>query len=330
MGSDGRDYHRGVGVPKETQFGFNLHGEHPDGILPDDCAPPVGPPVSPGVLQAKSPDKLPDAPLADYQVIGIETMPGGTCWHCGTAITVNVLAQHRSGGETITIGTTCAERIGLDPEGLKEYLKDRRDDIRNQRYAAEFKARQEMREREAAEAAAHELELDGKIGPHGTASRYEYGCRCDDCRVVAPHGTTDCFYESECSCDDCVAAALDDDPALSIDKDSSCLVDLKTGKVAPGAQLVRGQYGMSWLVPSFDPETGVNTGNSRFIPAFRKRRDTVTKKGFTYAKGTFVIRTKRYAAGDISYKKVRCLVQPTVDDWGEPIGAAPITTENIK
>ena len=69
------------------------------------------------------------APLQNYRIVGVTekvhqpspdapARPGGSCWHCGTAIRVCVIAQNTETGEKVTIGTTCAERIGLDPKGL--------------------------------------------------------------------------------------------------------------------------------------------------------------------------------------------------------------------
>ena len=256
-----------------------------------------------------------EAPLEHFRVIGVEEkvvqvakdaprQPGSSCWHCGTGIMICVVCKNLQTGEIVDIGTTCAERIGLDPEGLKRYLKERRDRIRAERWAAEAEDRRLHAEYVSAEIAA-------KYGEHGTEGRYAYGCRCGECNEVAPHGTNEHFWAHDCSCEACVKAVLvaHDDYRI---REMDVLVDLRTGRVA-NARLIDGKYGMSWMVKN---DTGIVVD---FVPTGRKRRDTVAKRGYTYAKADYLVRPPR------DYKeapwRIRQLSTPTVDDFGEPIPA---------
>ena len=236
---------------------------------------------------------------------------GGSCWHCGTSIRICVQAKNQATGEIVDIGTTCAERIGLDPQELKRHLAER---FAGQRHLAS----KAYREQAAAAHAAREAELERTVGPHGTVARFEHDVAaglipCEECRSVAPHGTAARFWDGRCVCHLCLAAVLDSDQGLYV-ASRPVLVDLATGKVVDSARLVSSQWGTSWLV---DRSNG--RGGSLFVPAFRKQRATVAKRGYTYATAEFLLeRTHRRDTPDIARRRLNT---PTADDWGEPIAA---------
>ncbi len=247
-------------------------------------------------------------PLELFRVVGIEEkvfqaakgaprQPGSSCWHCGTGIMICVLAKNMETGEIVDIGTTCAERIGLDAEGLKRYLKERREQMKAERWAAGAEGRRLHAEYISAQ-------IEAEHGPHGTESRYAYGCHCQECREAAPHGTADHFWNQTCSCEQCVEAVLRSNPDYRL-RELDVLVSLITGEVCDTARMIDGQYGMSWLV------------NDTFVPIGRKRRDTVAKRGYTYAKALYVMKP---ADRDHNFPwRIRRLSTPTVDNFGEPI-----------
>lgn len=250
-----------------------------------------------------------DAPLEMFQVIGIEertyqAAPGapiqasGTCWHCGAGIKTCVVAKHLESGDVITVGTTCAERIGLDPVGLKKYLAEKFAEDRRSRRSEIWQARIERREQE-------EAVLEQTIGAHGSAERYEYGCRCDSCRAIAPHGTQDCFWEKKCSCVKCLDAAMAGNSRLYIGE-RDVLVDLSNGQVVEEARIVSGRFGQCWFIPD----------KEMFVPAYAKRRETIVKHGYTYATTDWLIRTWANGQGE---SKERLIGTPVVDIWGEAI-----------
>ena len=252
------------------------------------------------------------APLECFRVIGVEektyqcapgapVQPAGTCWHCGTSIKVCVVSKNVNTGEIVDIGTTCAERIGLDPEGLKRYLRERREFIRAELWAADTESRRLHAEWASAEAARLH-------GEHGTESRYAFGCHCGECVAAAPHGTADHFWQHDCSCDACVEAVKASDPRI-VTKDRDVLVDLSTGHVVDEARLIQGQYGWSWLIPSLD----------RFVPEGRKRRATIASRGYTYATASYLVRVPvDWRKGDWPLRR---LTSPTMDDFGEAISS---------
>ena len=250
-----------------------------------------------------------DAPLELFRVIGIEertyqaapgapVQPSGTCWHCGAGIKTCVVAKHLDSGDVITVGTTCAERIGLDPVGLKKYLAEKFAEDRAERRSAIWQARVARREQD-------EAALERTIGAHGSAERYGHGCRCDVCRAVAPHGTKDCFWEQKCSCGECLGAALEGDSRLRL-APRDVLVDLSTGQVVEDARIVSGRFGLCWFIPE----------KEMFVPAYAKRRETIMKHGYTYAETEWLVRTWWNGQGE---SKERLIVSPSVDIWGEAI-----------
>lgn len=257
-------------------------------------------------------------PLQDFRVVGIteqttvvnagtpfaREVASGHCWHCGTNIRICVMAKNLKTGEVVSIGQTCAERIGLDKDGLKKYLAERYAEqrvLRSKAYQEEQRRIQEQ----------WEAAQTKKFGAHGTLSRYEGGCSrggaiCDECRATAPHGTVDHFWVHRCACGSCVDAVLKHNRDFYISENVPVLVSLETGRIVPNAKMVQGQFGTSWWIPG-----------GGYVPAFRKRRDTVARRGYTYARAKMLL--ERSHSRDTPDWQVRVLEQPTVDVWGEPI-----------
>lgn len=252
------------------------------------------------------------APLERYSVVGVETrifkasadapaQPGGSCWHCGQGIMVCVLVRHADTGQTETIGTTCAERVGLSGPELRKMLAEKYAEERAERRAA---ASAERRQQLAEEAALAEA----TYGPHGTVSRWESGCYCAECRKVAPHGTTTRFFEG-CHCLPCIDAVLTCRPEFTV-REVRVLIDLSTGKVA-NARAVDTKYGYRWCVE--DGRLWMNVH-----PA---RRSTLANKGYTEAQVPYF--------GEVCGRGLRKWFKPVarvgsavVDEYGEPIPRA--------
>lgn len=257
------------------------------------------------------PDAPKAAPLERFRVVGVEertfkaapdapTQAAGSCWHCGASIRICVLARNDDTGETVSIGTTCAERIGLDPAGLKRYLAER---------FAEERAMRSKAGREAAARAAERWEQEQATahGPHGAESRFLAGCRCEDCCDAAPHGSLERFRRDRCVCGPCLDAALESEHRILT---RSVLVDLATGRVVPDARAVSGQYGTSWFIPS----------RHEFVPFGRKRRATIAQRGYTYAEASFIGYDARGdGRSDRVFVPMTACSEPCLDAWGEPI-----------
>ena len=255
--------------------------------------------------------------LSHWRIVGFErrvTSPapgvvvvGGTCALCGEAI-VNCFLAQRDDGEIVTVGETCAEKVGLDSKGLAQLRRERNAELRAERDRANAAWWAQENERRAELERQQSTELEALYGAHGTETRYVSGeCRCDECRAAAPHGTEDRFW-SGCSCADCVSRILEQ-PGYYRDE-RPVLVSLQTGQVAK-ARIVDGVYGPSWQV--LDRSGAVIA----YVPCYRKRRETVAKRGYVYATAEYVLR--RSPTRSEPAHKVRRLTTPTVDDWGEPI-----------
>lgn len=258
------------------------------------------------------------APLQNFRCVGVvektfqaipgaPVQPGSSCWHCGQGIMICVQAQDLETGEIHDIGTTCAERIGLDPVQLKAMLAEKFAEDRALRRAADASARREARR-------IAELEAAGLLGEHGTAQRFINGCSCNRCFKAAPHGTWARFNQ-DCHCDECLVVALND-PA---DKGrgfrftiwaEDALVDLETGELL-NARKVETRYGMSFVVDSeFGP---------RWFPTNAKRRSTYAKKGVTVVEIPTLI--ERIPGKRGTWNKAHFAVAdlPETDIWGEPL-----------
>lgn len=263
-------------------------------------------------------------PLLNFKIVGVvekttainagtpaaREVPGGSCWHCGTSIRICVQAKNLETGEVVDIGTTCAERIGLDRQELKRYLAERFAEQRYLRSKAYREAHQaEYDRREAEQAAA--------FGPHGSSTRFGH-CNvwgepwnCDECRAAAPHGTWERFFDGPCSCGECLEAVLQHNRDFRV-AERPVLVDLRTGTVVDRARVVSGQYGSSWLIPS-EQRGWLPT----FVPMHRARRATVARRGYTYASALFVVRPPERRDDD--EWRVRRLTDPLLDEWREPV-----------
>lgn len=249
------------------------------------------------------------APLQDYRIVGLREnwyqaapeapkQPGGSCWHCGTGIAIEVVIQQLATDEQHTIGTTCAERVGMDVTELKQWLADRyaeqRAEAKRQR-SAEYRAARA--EREAAETAA--------FGPHGTDTRFVSGCRCNPCVNAAPHGTLQRFWNNDCRCLDCLDVAMSQ-PDMTV-REQTVIVDVETGEVAD-ARVVETRYGSRWCVRD----------GSAWLPLSPKRRATQANKGYVEAAAAFLTEKISTRHG-WWYKPVARLSDPIMDAWGETI-----------
>lgn len=239
-----------------------------------------------------------DAPLTQWTIIGFDErwncpapdvkMPGGTCWHCHTAIAYCVIIRNKQTHAVETIGRICAERVGMNKEQLKQHMSHYYRDRADKAYAIA----------EAEQAAEH--------GEHGTAQRFESGCECRRCRAAAPHGTSTRF-QTGCRCTECIDAIIAFDPdSYWIDEEYPVIVELATGRVAR-AEVVDAQYGSQWKVRA-------SNGATVYLARFPKRRTTHSKKGFVEATTTALV-----IGGRGWHRLEYPITEPTTDIWGEPI-----------
>ena len=256
-----------------------------------------------------------DAPLTNFRVIGLQEnwiginpgteaarmVPGGSCWHCGTGIAIEVVIKSTETGETHTIGTTCAERVGLSGPELKAMLAEKYAQERNERSAA-------VRRQREAEAAERETRETAEHGPHGTESRYLSGCYCQPCRKAAPHGTTTRFFDANCHCLRCIDVAMTL-PEFKIQADRHVIVDIETGEVVQ-AKTVDTKYGYRWCVRD----------GLCWLPVSPARRSTHAKKGYVQAEAPFLVQKCKSMDGRGTWLKPICRIgEPLVDMWGERI-----------
>lgn len=239
-----------------------------------------------------------DAPLTQWKIVGFDErwhcaapdvkQPGGTCWHCGTAIAYCVIIESLQTKERETIGRTCAERVGMSKEQLRQHMSHYYRDRADKAYAIT----------EAELAAAH--------GEHGTQQRFESGCECRSCRAAAPHATTTRF-QTGCRCRECIGAIIAHDPdTYWIDEEYSVIVELATGRVVR-AEVVDGQFGSQWRVRA-------SNGHTVYLARFPKRRITHSKKGFVEAVTPALV-----VGGRDWHRLEHPLSEPAADIWGEPI-----------
>lgn len=253
-----------------------------------------------------------EAPLTNYRVVGLREnwyqaapgaprQPGGGCWHCGTGIAIEVVISSTVTGETHTIGTTCAERVGLNGPELKAMLARRyaeeRAERARRRTAAWRRARDEA---EAAATAAH--------GAHGTESRFLSGCFCEPCLGAAPHGSAQRFLHGRCRCLVCIEGILRERPdEFTVQEDRYVIVELATGRVVE-ARVVDTTYGRRWCV-----------GDAlAWLPVSPARRSTHAKRGYVQARAPFLVEVCG-RRGRQWFKPLARMGSPIVDCWGERI-----------
>ena len=290
------------GVPSGGQFGTVAHDES-DVKLDEPKLLPLQNYLITGFVR-KTYQAAPDAPV----------QPGSSCWHCGAALVNCVQATNRTTGETVDIGFDCADRAGLDPEGLKEMLAEKFADERARRAAGRAEAARRKSAEYIAAREAEEAAATAAYGEHGTESRFTSGCYCDECVAVAPHGTITKIDTDNCTCPECVEVAL-----ASGDyevRQQSCLIDAETGLVIPNARMVSTKYGLKWVVDHED-------GNADWYPFHPKRRSTMLSKGVLEASQDHLVRPYRRQEG---WRVIGAIGQPDVDDWGEPI-VRPVTDD---
>lgn len=318
------------GVPVGGQYAAEGRGEVDVDL--DSVPDPFDDDLDGATLVSKKPTRSSDpfpegALLQHFKIAGFDrrifkaahdapSQPGGMCWHCGQAIMNCVVVEHRTTGQTETIGVDCAARVGLDRDQVRRMMRElyaERDASRRQRAA----------EREQAETARYgphgsqtrhddggcrckECVETNQHGDHGTLERFSSGCFCDDCCDKAPHGSLVRFNKDECVCPECAAVAVAEG-GCSIE-DRPVLVDAETGEPVEGARLVNTRYGTSWVID--DPAGGEPT----WVSAFPKRRSTIANKGFLEADAPSLVRNGRN--GSYTFGQVAA---PLIDNWGEPL-----------
>lgn len=255
---------------------------------------------------ATAPVETEQPPLADYRVVGFQrkivsptpdaSLPGGSCFHCGAALINCVTIRHITTGEIHDVGLDCAERTGLDRDGLKALLAERR--------AAE---RAEAQQLSAERRRLEEEALRAQHGEHGTLTRFESGCPCSPCRTAAPHGTMTRFEDDNCTCEQCVTTALESGDWRRTT--GRVLLDAATGKVFDDARVVDTRFGLRWVLD--DPDTD----EASWYPAIPpKRRSTMVSKGVLLAEVEMLARRTRHG-----WLPLLRLSEPTTDVWGEPV-----------
>lgn len=246
------------------------------------------------------------ASLTKAKIIGFErreykaapdapSQPGGSCWKCGEALINCVIITHPEADGPVTIGTTCATYVGLTDKEVSEVKAQFYANLRDTERAASHK------ERMAAIEAEH--------GPHGTATRYAYGCDCDECDATVEHGTEGRAARG-CECLPCSLwlVANRDDWEIS---DMPVLVDIETGQVLDDARQVDARYGARWRSDNADVWAAVS-------PA---RRATNLKNGVIEATADAVYHVINKRNGGIWYRPIHRITTPLFDNWGERIGS---------
>lgn len=273
--------------PKSGEFTFNIRPDEPVDFAPKE------------------------PPLQDFRIVGYERKvyaipggeprPAGVCYHCGSAIMNCIVIENPKTGEIVDVGETCAERVGLDLTSLREMLRERGR-------AAQIEAEIERRREYAKSRAEQEAADTAAFGEHGTESRWNSGCRCDECSAKAPHGRVERLTYGKCYCDQCLQAAIDSGKYYyeSVRK----LVDLETNQILD-ARCVSTKYGLSWVVNDED-------GSASWYPYAPKRRDTLTKRGAVEVNVKCLMRPYRYN-DEPHVKEIVMLEAADTDVWDQPI-----------
>jgi hypothetical protein len=76
--------------------------------------------------------------LKNAKILGYTTLPqaSGLCFHCSTGIKHCVIVRDPESGENVTIGTSCAERVGVDNYALKNRLTSEQAKARKEKIKA--------------------------------------------------------------------------------------------------------------------------------------------------------------------------------------------------
>lgn len=230
--------------------------------------------------------------LHQYAIVGVSartidvapgvSVPAGTCSHCGMGIKYCVEIQSKIDGHRRIVGTTCAERVGLTQAEVSAMWRAQFDGGRAERDAG-WRAERDARD---AELAAQRL------------------------AAASVHGTIECFEESRCRCDACCAAV----PTVDV----TVLAHADTGLPVAGAKLVRGRFGLCWVIPD-NPDDSF--GPASFVSAFPKRRATMVGKGFIETEATFRKGIRRDGGWWADRDGGILRISP-VDTWGEPVAGA--------
>lgn len=220
---------------------------------------------------------------------GAPIQPGSSCDHCGTGIMYVVQLRNVDDGSTMKVGTTCAEKVGLTEDQVRKVRQERRDLERYGRYAASAAERAEWEEA---------LRIQRLADAETEAARVEV--------AKATHGTTESFWLTGCRCVECVESV----PTRSV----SVLVDLATGEIA-SHRIVSNQYGASFAI-----DTAQGTV---WVKAFLKRRSTLVKKGYTYAKAVYAVeefsRPRDWRSPSFRIIPEGFVSLDDTDEFGEPI-----------
>jgi hypothetical protein len=83
----------------------------------------------------------------------------GQCAHCGMAITHHVVVRDSSDGKKKFIGTSCAERVGLDPEQIRYRRTPEEQAERDAKHAARVAENNAAEAKWKAEEAARRVEF---------------------------------------------------------------------------------------------------------------------------------------------------------------------------
>jgi hypothetical protein len=101
--------------------------------------------------------------LKNAKIAGFLTKASGMCFHCGAGIKHCVIVIDPATGENVTIGTTCAEQVGVDSYALKHRLTSEAAEAKKEKQRkfedAQFQKRAEMKARMDAKKAKRKEEV---------------------------------------------------------------------------------------------------------------------------------------------------------------------------
>lgn len=255
-----------------------------------------------------------DPPLKDFRVLGFErkvhqapgggvVQPASTCYHCGQGIMNCVVIENPRTKQVVDVGETCAERVGLDLTELRAMLREKHQDSLREEEA--------NRRREEAQSREQQERDDARIyGVHGTRSRWDAGCTCEDCSASAPHGTIARLRHGRCYCTQCVQVGINKGGYWIAPV--TRLFDLDTGEDLNARCVNVRRRGLRWVINDDD------SGTASWYPYQPVRRNTLTDKGVIEAEVEYLFTSYRYD-GIRHEKPLAPLSAPSVDRWGEPL-----------